>query len=250
MSTLLLIDAGNSRIKVDQFEAGEMRRVFSVDSNDYADTVPAKLDAVTAPGAAMLASVVRGVDAFFGAELKRRWEVDLVVVDAGMPIGIEVDVPRPDSVGIDRLLGAGEAFRRTEGATVVVGVGTAITVDVVTDSGVFVGGSISAGMRTTAWALSERTSLLPEVDIEEGERGVPKSTQESLLTGVLVGTGGAVDRLVEELTERAGLSAFSVVLTGGDSGRLSPYLEAQHIVEDDLVTWGLAHTYERLMKSA
>ena len=46
-----------------------------------------------------------------------------------------------------------------------VGVGTAITVDVVTRDGVYLGGTISPGLRTSTWALSKRTSLLPDVDV-------------------------------------------------------------------------------------
>ena len=130
---------------------------------------------------------------------------------------------------------------------VVVGVGTAITVDVISGDGVYVGGSISPGLRTAAWSLAARTSLLPEVVVQADAETVPKSTEENINTGVVVGTGGAIDRLVMTLSERSGLEDYDVILSGGDSRLIGPVLRTDHQVMEDLVLQGLAHTYARMV---
>ena len=50
-------------------------------------------------------------------------------------------------VGIDRLLNVLAAYRRTKTATIVIDFGTAITVDVVSKKGEFLGGLILPGIR-------------------------------------------------------------------------------------------------------
>ncbi len=246
--TVLAVDVGNTRIKASLFDEGKQQHAFSISTRGEdlsLDKVLAR-EIPSRPDGVILASVVRGMSDVWEMAVKRVWGLNLIVTRADLPIGIEVDVPCPDAVGIDRLLMAGAAYAEVGGATVIVGVGTAITVDVVSGDGVYIGGTISPGLRVSAWALAEQTSLLPEIDLDDEDGGLPKSTTDGIRTGVLVGSAGMVDRLVRELAARAGLSDYACILTGGDGGLLSPYLETEHTLSDDLVMKGLEHTYRRL----
>jgi type III pantothenate kinase len=251
MQPVFLIDAGNTSIKGALYANGDLQRTFRADTHDDVAALWGHLDEwPETPSAVVLASVVKGLAEKLQAGVEERWQLDLTVAWAEMPVGVRVEVPRPETVGIDRLLMSGEAYVRSGAAAIVVGVGTAITVDVVDQDGTYVGGTISPGMRTSTWALASRASLLPEVDIDEPEGpDIPSSTTDSIRSGVLVGTAGSVDRLVSELAGRANLESHSVILSGGDGARLSPYLETQHTLAEDLVIWGLAHTYERYLES-
>src|SRR5215831_1417734 len=71
---------------------------------------------------------------------------------------------RARTVGADRLAQASAAWTRAGGPCIVVSMGTAITIDVVTRRGDFVGGLIAPGLRLMARALHEHTALLPEVE--------------------------------------------------------------------------------------
>lgn len=245
--SLLLVDAGNTRIKADFLHEGRLVRSFSVATDSRASDLPAAVASTdAAPSAVLLASVVRGVGEILNGPVQEKWGLDVIEIDATMPLGIRIDVPRPEAVGIDRLLMAGEAFARSGKGVIVVGVGTAITVDVVTPDGVYVGGAISAGIRTSAWALAKRTSLLPEVDFEQDVVGIPKSTPDAIRTGILLGAAGSIDRQIERFAESAGMSAVEVILTGGDSTVIGPYLLVKHRVTGDLLAWGMAHTFDRI----
>jgi len=158
---------------------------------------------------ARTAAVARAVRAACGVSPKR------------FPAEIDGDLvvrPRPaTSVGADRLANALGALALEERDAVVVDVGTAATVDVVTAAGVFEGGMIAPGPRIGARALARFTAQLPEVPFEEPTARIGRSTRQAIAVGLWHGFRGLVRALVEEaLRERPGAR---VVVAGGDGER-------------------------------
>lgn len=249
-TSILVIDAGNTRIKLALIEGDRLAQTFDIDTDSFRSVPLAGILTERfkqRPDAAIVASVVRGAAEVLRDAVNEAYGIELVVARPDMPIGVRVGVPSPDGVGIDRLLTAGETFSSYKSALVVISCGTAITLDVVSTDGVYLGGTISPGLRTAAWALSARTSLLPEVELHGvGVSNVPDSTIPAIQVGVTVGAAGAIDRLVRELARMAGIESYRVILTGGDSRRIGPFLECDHRIEDDLVLKGLARTFSRL----
>ncbi|MGA2257264.1 MAG: type III pantothenate kinase [Thermoguttaceae bacterium] len=126
-------------------------------------------------------------------------------------------MPRPDMVGVDRLLDGLAANRlRTPGRpAVVVDVGSAITVDLVDADGDFLGGAILPGIAMSARALHEFTDLLPRIDmaeLAEAPSALGTATIAAMRSGLFWGAVGAVRQLVEQLT---GNSHAEVFVTGG-----------------------------------
>ena len=142
---------------------------------------------------------------------------DRVALLAAGDLPLAVELPRPDMVGVDRLLDAVAAnvLRPADRAAVIVDVGTAITVDLVSRAGAFCGGSILPGIAMSARALHEFTDLLPLLDISELD-GPPlalgDSTEAALRSGLFWGAIGAIRQLIEQL---AGDEEPLVILTGG-----------------------------------
>ena len=131
-----------------------------------------------------------------------------------LPITVAVDFP--EKVGIDRLLGAVAANRlRTPGhAAVTVDVGTAMTINLVDATGVFVGGVIVPGPRLMANALHDGTAKLPLVDLEFLESAFPgKNTEDAITTGIDFALAGAVQMYVQRVKGRG--NDPEVFLTGG-----------------------------------
>lgn len=246
---LLAIDAGNTRVKAALFADGEMDERFDLPSGNVEAMVAAMRERER-PAAVIVASVVRNAVETIAEAVRAAWETDTIAAGPDLPIGVRVAVPKPGAVGIDRLLMAGEGYAIAEGACVVVGAGTAITVDVVTADGTYVGGTISAGLRTSLWALAERTSLLPEVDPDGPVPDLPDATETGIRSGVILGAAGSVDRITRTLARSASLDTFTLILSGGDADRIGPFLETPHTVVEDLVLRGLASTYRRLSETA
>jgi len=115
-----------------------------------------------------------------------------------------VNVPLPDRVGIDRLLDAVATNRlRAAGeAAIVVDLGTAITVDLISTDGAFLGGAIMPGIATSARAMHEFTDLLPLVEMSRlGEPPAPlgTATVAAMQAGLYWGAVGGVRELVARL---------------------------------------------------
>ena len=252
MTGLLAIDIGNTGVKCAVFEGEDAvaRARFSTDSErgwqGYAqDLRQALLTAgVTQIGGAVIASVVRGMAGTLGTAVARVWGVAPVVADTTMDLGIRVRVPQPERVGIDRLLAAGAAYDLFGGPVVIGALGSAMTVDLVSDSGHFLGGPIAPGIETGLRALHARTSLLPEVRLAAPEGVLGTNTVDCMRAGGVYGTAGALDRLFAELKAVSGGHPV-LVLTGGDAAFLAPYLKTPCRLVPDLVLLGLVATYRR-----
>ena len=139
----------------------------------------------------------------------------MLLTSGDLPLAISL--PRPDMVGVDRLLDVVAANRlRTPGKpAVVVDAGSAITVDLVDAEGSFQGGAILPGIAMSARALHEFTDLLPQIemaDLAEPPPALGKATVAAMQSGLFWGTVGAVRQLVEQL---AGDADAEVFLTGG-----------------------------------
>jgi type III pantothenate kinase len=117
-------------------------------------------------------------------------------------------------VGADRLLNAIAAYARTRKATIVVDVGTTITVDLVSERGNFCGGAIAPGPSTMMAALHEHTELLPAVTFDRPSSPLGRNTAAAMRSGAYWGTVGLVERLVSEMAREA-TGGPPVIFTGG-----------------------------------
>ena len=158
-----------------------------------------------------------------------------VTLLASGDLPLRVALERPDMVGVDRLLDAVAAncLRGAGRPAVVIDVGSAITVDLVSADGVFRGGAIAPGIGMSAQALHTFTDLLPLVDMSELVEPPPAlgtSTVAAMQSGLYWGAVGMIRQLTQELT--AGMARPPhVFLTGGAGPAVAELLgpETQYI---------------------
>ena len=117
---------------------------------------------------------------------------------------------RAKTVGADRLAQASAAWFRAKGPCVVVSMGTAITVDVVSARGEFSGGLIAPGLRLMARALHEHTALLPEIEPVRRRSPVGRDTREAIEAGISLAAEGLIRTALHRHRGR-------VFGTGGDA---------------------------------
>jgi len=167
--------------------------------------------------------------------IRQQRPADPLTLLAAGDLPIAVRLKRPDMVGIDRLLDAVAADHlRTNGRpAVVVDVGTAITVDLVSADGAFCGGAIMPGIEMAARAMHEFTDLLPVIAMSELAEPPPAagdSTAPAMRSGLYWGAVGGIRELIAQLSKHAGAPA-EVFLTGGAGAPvaelLGPY--ARHV---------------------
>jgi type III pantothenate kinase len=198
--------------------------------------------------AVIIASVVPSLSEAAGEIASGEFDAPARYYRTDIPAGIEIRVDQPERVGDDRVANALAAFSRTAGPSVIVDMGTAITVDAVSPDGAFLGGAILPGARTCARALASQTALVPLVELG-GPLDFPgKTTEAAVRAGLLYGVAGAVDRLIEEAWARLGTQT-PVIGTGGEARLIAPLTRHIKDIEPALTLDGLARAVEGLLRA-
>lgn len=170
--------------------------------------------------------------------------LDALVIRRDLPLPMELDVENPDTVGVDRVCGAAAAYHRLHHACVVADIGTAMTVNVVNDAGVFLGGAILPGPYTAAQSLAEHTAALPKIELRRPERHIGRNTEEAILSGVIYGTVGALRELTERYATEMGHWP-QLVVTGGGANLISELCEFVDNVVPHLTLMGIALAWQK-----
>jgi type III pantothenate kinase len=170
---------------------------------------------------------------------------EMFIVGPSLRTGMPIRVDNPREVGADRLVNAIAAHHRLGRGCVVVDFGTAITYDIVSDAGEYLGGIITPGAEISIDALYQRAAKLPKVELVEPRALIGKSTVEAIRSGIVFGFAGQVDGIVGRLREELGEDT-PVIVTGGLAGALVPMVRARiDAVDSRLTLTGLRLIWER-----
>lgn len=154
------------------------------------------------------------------------WQAPRQLTWRDMPLEVRVD--EVAQAGIDRLLTAVAAnlLRDPQRPAIVVDLGTAGTVNLVSADGAFEGGAILPGMALAASALHAGTSNLPQLDpttLEESVSPLGKNTDAAIAAGVYWGVVGAIRELVAQLADQCP-QAPQLFVTGGAAPQVVRHL--------------------------
>ncbi len=142
------------------------------------------------------------------------------LIDHRSPLGISIDYPHPEQIGADRLANAVATHAMFGCPAIALDFGTALTFDVISPAGGYLGGVITPGLITMTEGLSKRTALLPKISLAEPEHAIGKSTEEAMTIGAVTGYRGLVSEIIAKIEAEIG-SQTTVVATGGDAELLA-----------------------------
>jgi type III pantothenate kinase len=149
-----------------------------------------------------------------------------------LDLGVGIDYPAPRSIGADRLANAVAVAQLYGYPAIVVDFGTAVTFDVVSAGGDYVGGVIAPGLEAMTSFLYDRTALLPKLSLREPVRAIGKTTRDAMMSGAVFGYRGLVrEILIRVCLENFPRSKPRIVATGGYAqliARRLPEIEAVH----------------------
>jgi len=171
-----------------------------------------------------------------------RFELFQLTVDK--KIGVPIGYPRPAEIGQDRLANAAGAHALFGGAAVVIDMGTAVTLDVVTEKNGYEGGIIAPGVEIMRRHLHEQTALLPKLDDSlEVPRAIGQSTLEAMRIGTVIGFAGMVQALLDAVLaelEARGESRPRILATGGSAALLRKSFRTPFEFVPDITLRGVA----------
>ena len=251
---LLVVDVGNTQTHFGGVRDGEVieRWRFATDRSSTSDELGAALRNLLAlrglgfedVDASALSSTVPELAPEWVEMARRYLGHEMLVVGPGVKTGMPIRTDNPRELGADRLVNAVAAWARFGRACIVVDFGTAITYDVVSGEGEYVGGIISPGLEISLEALSRRAAKLPQVELGEPRALIGKTTADAVRSGIVYGFAGQVDGIVGRLREELG-AEVPVIATGGLAHHLVPsFTESIDAVDDLLTLEGLRLIWE------
>src|SRR2546430_10793529 len=135
----------------------------------------------------VISSVVPPVNWTLGEMARIYFGQKALFVEPGVKTGMAVLVDNPMEVGADRIVNGVAAFHQYGGPCIVVDFGTAITFDVISEKGEYLGGVIAPGLGISSEALFARAAKLPRVEIKDPGRIVGTNTVASMQAGLYYG---------------------------------------------------------------
>lgn len=249
---LLAIDIGNSNIVVGFVEQDRILKKMrmATDKIKTSDQYWMELHAMfelfsfsaSQIDGVIIASVVPPVLNSIRTAIVKMLGIEPLIVGPGMKTGIDIRTDNPAQVGSDLIAGAVAASQIYPKPILIVDMGTATTISVVSKDGAFLGGSISAGVKISAEALSGKAAQLPGISVEAPKRAIGKNTIECMQSGVMLGTAAMLDGMIDRMEEELGTPA-SVVATGGIARYVLPLCKRKIQYDNDLLLKGLVVLY-------
>jgi type III pantothenate kinase len=247
---LLAIDIGNTEATIGLFDGDRLLHTVRLavaeprSEEEIERAVRAALGAAGALTAAAVASVVPAATARFAGAARRLTGADPLRITPSLETGLTMEYRDPQGLGADRLANAVAAATLYGAPAIVVDLGTATKLEVVSADGRYRGGAIAPGIRTGADELIRRAARLGPFPLEPPERAVGRSTEECLRSGVLLGAAGLIDSLVRRMAAEEGIPAEATA-TGGLASLVAPLCETVRRVEPALTLHGIRLLHER-----
>jgi type III pantothenate kinase len=154
------------------------------------------------------------------------------------PLPIHIDYKTPETLGLDRIASTTAAHALFPNENVlVIQAGSCLVTDFVTADGHYLGGSISPGVDMRLAALHHFTKRLPQVERKNINILIGRTTEESILTGVMHGIADEINGVIERYRQQYGVS--KIVFTGGNKDDLQNSIKFPIFAASNLVLLGL-----------
>ena len=249
---ILAVDIGNSNIVLGGMEGqkiifeARVRTDATKTSDEYCIDLKNILDIygvkVSALEGAIVASVVPQVLNSLQTAIKKLTGKQCLVVGPGLKTGLNIRLENPSQTGADLVVGAVAALREHKPPMIIIDMGTATTMTVLDSSGALIGGCICPGVKISMDALTDRTALLPGLQLDAPKKAIGRNTIDCMRSGIMMGTACMLDGMVERMEQELGMKT-TVVVTGGIAKFVVPMCRTPMVYDKDLLVKGLAALY-------
>lgn len=249
---ILTIDIGNSNIvlggvKDDQivFEA-RLRTEATKTSDQYCVDLKILMEVYgvsnTDIEGTIIASVVPQVLNSMRTAIQKLTGKVPLVVGPGLKTGLNILLENPGQTGADLVVADVAALREHKPPLIVIDMGTATTMSVLDKNGAHIGGCIIPGVKISMDALTDRTALLPGLQLDQPKKAIGRNTIDAMRSGIMLGAACMLDGMVERMEAELGCKT-TVLITGGIAKFIAPMCKTPMIYDKDLIIKGLAALY-------
>ena len=235
---LLAIDVGNSNTSVGLFDKNKSLRFLAsldTDSRKTADQISIDLMNLftlyhfnyTDVTGAILCSVVPPLNFMMEKALTRLLGKPPMVVGPGVRTGLNIRLAVQTQVGADIVADAVAALEKFPTPIITIDMGTATTIGVISE------------------ALSRRAAQLPAISLQHPKALIGKNTEDCMRSGIVYGTAGMLDGVIDRIREQFPGREVSVVATGGNAPVIVRYCRNKIVYDKYLLMEGLWTIYQK-----
>jgi type III pantothenate kinase len=226
----LVIDSGNSRIKVAVFDNNHI--VFQSALENIDQGIITDLLGRFAIQAAIISDVKGSLQIDLPPQVKA------FKMSGTTPTPLIMHYESSNSLGSDRLAASVYAWSMFPSQdTLIIQAGTCFTYDLVTHASEYIGGAISPGLDLRFQALNTFTGKLPLVKKKEINFLIGVTTEQSILSGIMNGSIAEIDATIDQY--RHIYPRLNVVMGGGDTFYFDKKLKNRIFAIENLVLRGL-----------
>ncbi len=237
MPTILAIDSGNSFVKWGFYKDDHWLTQGKI---DY-ESIPCLRDEfskLSVPDIIIISHVARRKTRNEIYKMTSHWNSQIIwFQSSSSQCGVQNGYLDPKQLGSDRWAALIAAWMIQHEACLVINVGTAVTIDALSDSGQFLGGIILPGAHLMLNSLYAKTQLN---QMQAGAyEDFPGNTNNAIQSGIIQCLSGAIERMHDLLSKKINHTVQSCVISGGGSSFLLPFIKFPIKAIDNLVLEGL-----------
>ena len=255
---ILTIDVGNSNIVLGAVQGNEivfearLRTDATKTSDEYCIDVKMILDVYSLNSAdiegSIIASVVPQVSNSMQTAIRKLTGKAPLVVGPGLKTGLNIAIDNPAQTGADLVVGCVAALREHKAPMIIIDMGTATTMIVLDKNSAMIGGAIIPGVKISMDALTNRTALLPGLQLDQPKKAIGRNTIDCMRSGLMLGSACMIDGMIDRMEEELGYKT-TVIATGGIAKFVLPMCRHEIVYDKDLLVKGLAALYRENSRS-
>jgi type III pantothenate kinase len=252
---ILTLDVGNSTMTGGIFDGDKLVLQFrqTTNKNSTSDEIGIFLRSVLRENGvdsgsiedSCCCSVVPPINYSLSSAIKKYFNIEPLFIQSGIKTGLKLKYANPKEIGADRIAAAiGAVTKHPNENLIVIDMGTATTIDVVTKEKEYLGGAIMPGLKISMQALASGTAKLPTVEIVRPNRICGQSTIEAIQSGIFYGNAGSIKEICYQYQKQIFRGERTLVVgTGGFARTFEEYGLFDEIVPE-LVLLGVKNALE------
>lgn len=253
---LLAIDIGNSNISVGLFNSEKTLQFLAsidTDSRKTADQISIDLMnlfslygfSISDVSGAIFSSVVPSMNFMMEKALTRLLGKTPMMVGPGVKTGLNIRMEIHNQLGADLVANAVAALDKYPTPIIMIDMGTATTVSYISAKRSYEGGLIFPGVGLSLTALSHQTAQLPDISLQHPKTLIGKNTEECMRNGIVYGTAGMLDGIIDRIRETLDGEEPTIVATGSNAPVIVRYCRNQVTYDKYLLMEGLYQIYQK-----
>ncbi|HBR08481.1 MAG TPA: type III pantothenate kinase [Clostridiales bacterium] len=255
---ILAVDVGNSNVVLGCIDNGIISDVMRLETNrkktahEYAVTIWQILSISGRKksdfNGAIISSVVPQLTGTLRAAVRIITGCEALIVGAGIKTGLNIGIDDPSQLGADIVSVSVAALSLYKPPLILIDMGTAITITVISANARMLGGAILPGPSIATEALIGRASLLPRIPIGPPKKVIGTNTIDSMQSGTVFGSAASIDGMLDRIEKELG-SPATVIATGGMAMKIIPHCYRDIAYDENLLLRGLWLIWQKNLKT-